>query len=239
VSEERKKRNRGRGEGSICRRKDGRWQGAYSAPDGRRRYLYGKTRNEVRDKLAQVLQDIRGGTYVTPTALTVHDFMLRWLSEVKAPSLRPATLQNYGILIRVHIRPSALGRMPLQAVAPPDLQRFLAERRDAGLSARTVQYLYSVIRQAFGQAHRWSLVQRNVALLVDRPRIMRHDVTTLTAPQARALLRAAEGERWGPLLVLALGTGMRRGELLALRWGDVDLERGTVTVRASLQRVGG
>jgi integrase len=235
---ERKKRNRGRGEGSIVRRSDGRWQGAYSHK-GKRHFLYGKTRTEVRDKLADIFRDIRTGVYVLPDKGTVGDFMGRWLREVKAPVLRPATLQSYGILIRVHIAPSDLGRKPLQDVTPHDVQAFLAGRRDAGLSPRTVQYLYSIIRQSFGQAHRWALVQRNVALLVDPPRIMRRDVTTLTATQARALLRAVEGERLYPLLVLALGTGMRRGELLGLRWADVDLERGTVTVRASLSRVGG
>jgi integrase len=235
----RKKRNRGRGEGSICRRKDGRWQGAYTHKN-KRQFIYGKTRKEVADRLAEILRDIRMGQYVARDKISVHAYLVRWLEEVKKPVLRPATYLNYSILIRVHVEPSKLGEARLQDVGPQDVQAFLADRLDAGLSARTVQYLYSIIRQAFGHAARWSLVQRNVALLVDPPRVMRHEVTTITAEQARTLLRTVEGERLAPLLAVALGTGMRRGELLALRWGDVDLERGTITVRAgSLQNVDG
>jgi integrase len=235
---ERKKRNRGRGEGSITRRKDGRWQGAYSHRD-KRHYIYGKTRRDVADRLADTLRDIRTGVYVERDSTTVADFLRRWLSEVKAPGLRRSSYTGYERQIRLHIAPSELGRMKIQDVAPDHVQAFMAALAREGLAPGTLGVTYSIIRQAFKQAARWSLIPRDVAALVEPPRIGRYQARTLSSAEARALLRAAEGHRWHALLVLALSTGMRRGELLALRWADVDLEAGHITVRATMNRIDG
>jgi integrase len=235
---ERKKRNRGRGEGSITRRKDGRWQGAYTHR-AKRHYIYGKTRREVADRLADTLRDIRTGVYVERDPTTVAAFMRRWLSDVKRPVLRLSSYTGYEREIRLRVEPSELGKMRLQDVKADHVQAFLAECGDAGLSPRSVALIYSIVRQAFGQAERWSLVQRNVAALVGPPRVNRYHAGTLSGEQARALLRAVQGHRWHALLVLALSTGMRRGELLALRWADVDLDGGHVTVRATMNRIDG
>jgi integrase len=116
------------------------------------------------------------------------------------------------------------------------LQRLYGNRQEVGLSAMSVRHLHAVLHRALGQATRWGLVARNVADLVTPPRAERHEMQTLSPEQARAFLEAAQGDRFAALYTLALSTGMRQGEMLALRWRDVDLEAGTIQVCGSLEQ---
>lgn len=109
----------------------------------------------------------------------------------------------------------------------------------SGLSARTVQYIHATLRRALGQALKWDLVARNVATLVDPPRVVRPEVQPLTPEAAKALLEAARGDRLSALYTVALALGLRQGELLGLRWADVDLDNGFLHVRRALQRIDG
>jgi len=109
----------------------------------------------------------------------------------------------------------------------------------AGLSPQTVRNLHAVLRRALNQAHRWGLVPRNVATLVDLPRSVRYEAPAITPEQARAILGAVYGDRLEALITLTLATGLRQGEALALRWSDIDLDAGSLTVRRALSRVGG
>jgi len=161
-----------------------------------------------------------------------------WLDTVAAPTLRRSTLDSYEDLLRVHLVPG-LGDHRLATLTPADVARFLAERHATGLSARRVAYLHAVLRRALGVAERWGLVTRNVARLVDPPRVPRHEITPLTADDARRLLAATAAERHGPLWATALGTGLRQGELLGLRWADVDLDARRLRVRHTLALVDG
>ena len=141
--------------------------------------------------------------------------------------------------LRLHLIPG-LGRIPLAKLAPADVQQFLNAKLDSGLSPRRVQYLHAVLRRALVMAERWGLVSRNVAKLVDPPRVPRHEIEPLTPEQARRLIEAAAEDRLRALWVTALATGLRQGELLALRWEDVDLDgRKTLRVRHTLARVDG
>jgi integrase len=143
--------------------------------------------------------------------------------------------ERYEQYIRVHAIP-ALGRIRLSRLTPQHLQRLYQEKLAAGLSPTTVSHLHTVLHGAFAEAVRWGLVPRNVVALVRPPRKAHVEVVALTVEEARALLAAAAGNRFEVLFVLALKTGMRRGELLALRWEDVDLDKGVLQVRGTLRR---
>ena len=119
------------------------------------------------------------------------------------------------------------------------MQAFLNRKQASGLSARRVQYIHAVLRRALVTAERWGLVSRNVARLVDPPRVRRREITPLTPEQARRLIETSVEDRYRALWITALGTGLRQGELLALRWEDVDLKAGRLWVRHTLANVDG
>jgi integrase len=132
-----------------------------------------------------------------------------------------------------------LGQRQLAKLTPADVQSWLSRKLSEGLSVRTVQYQHSILRRAIGQAERWGLVARNVAALVQVPRPEHVEVEPLSVDDARALLEVARGDRLHALWAVALAVGLRKGEALALRWRDVDLDAGTLRVAQTVQRVGG
>ncbi len=228
---------RANGEGSIYKRADGRWCASITLPKGKRAHFLGKDRGEVVKKLTAARKSRDDGLPVIVERQNVSQFMQSWLVTTK-PSLRERTWVRYEQYVRLHIEPT-LGKFALTRLTPQHLQRLYADRLHAGLSPTTVHHLHATVHRALKQAVRWNLVVRNVADLVDPPRDAHFEITTLSPEQARTLLTTAEGNRLEAMYVLALTTGMRQGELLGLRWRDVDLEHGALQVRGSLQRIGG
>ena len=227
---------RGNGEGSIYRRKDGRWVGQYTAHTAegpKARYIYGKTRQAVAEKLAKAISERDGGLVFDAGKLTVAEYMDKWLSESARNRLRPKTYKDYAGLTRNHIVP-ALGHLKLKKLTPLHVQQFYGAKLGAGLSKRTVEYLHAVLHSALKQAVRWELVPRNVTEAVDPPRPERKERSTLNLDQARFFLESARDDKWEALYVLAIQTGMRRGELFGLRWNDVDLDHGWLHIRQTL-----
>jgi integrase len=229
---------RGNGEGSITQLKDGRWQARVSLPNGRRKAFYGRTRRDVAEKLKKALADQQQGLPLVGERLTVGQFLTHWLEDVARPSVRPRTYASYAQLLRLHLLPG-LGRVPLAKLSPQHVQSFLNSKQTEGLSARTVQYLHAILRRALGQAERWGLVARNVARLVTPPKAARPEVQPLDIEQSRQLLAAARGDRLEALYIVAVTIGLRQGEVLGLRWQDIDLDRGLLTVAHQLQRIDG
>ncbi len=233
---------RGANEGTIRERKDGRWEARVlvTRPDGRRtrRSLLGRTRAAVRDKLQAALRGEASGLPLPAERMTVGAFLDHWLRDSAKPSVRPRTYVSYASVVRVHLAPG-LGQLPLARLSPQHVQTFLNAKSASGLSPRTVGYLRAVLRQALGQAERWGMVTRNVARLAEPPRIPRREVSPLSPEEARRFLDAIRGDRLEALYLVALGVGLRQGEILGLAWSDVDLEASTVTVRHALQRVDG
>lgn len=233
---------RGQNEGSIYKRKDGRWAGAvslgYVGGKLKRKVMYAATRAEVQRRLTGILRDQQSGIPIIGERQTLADFLERWLCDVVAPSVRPRTLTSYAQLVRLHLTP-ALGRVPLAKLTPQHVQKFMNDKLAAGLSARTVQYLRAVLRRALSQALRWNLVARNVATLVDAPKMKRKAVRVMSPDEVTLFLEALRGQRFEALLILAISTGLRQGELLGLRWVDVDLAASVVHVRHGIQRLNG
>lgn len=233
-------KRRGDGEGSIYQAVDGRWRAEVSLgykPDGKvkRKIIYGRTRADVSASLKKTLREQQLGINVRPERQTLSDFLQIWLEGTVAPKNRPQTLRSYQWIIESHLKPG-LGKLSLEKLGPQRVQDFLAERHASGLSAGTVKHIRATLRAALSQAHRWQLVHQNAAKLVTVPRGERYKPTVLTPEQARVFLAAAKSHRNGSLLTTAITLGLRRGEILGLRWTDVDLQEGMLHVRHSLER---
>jgi integrase len=227
-------RRRGKGEGSIYQRaSDGRWVAALIMEDGRRVVRRASSRKDAATKLELLLKARAQGQTLAADRSTAA-FLTEWLAVVKN-TVGVGTFERYEQYIRVHAIP-ALGRVRLGRLTPQHFQRLYQEKLAAGLSPTTVNHLHTVLHGAFAEAVRWGLVPRNVVALVRPPRKAHVEVVALTVKEARALLAAAAGTRFEVLFVLALKTGMRRGELLALHWGDVDLDKGVLQIRGTLRR---
>jgi integrase len=203
-----------------------------------RRFVYGRTWDECHDKLVEMKSKTAQGIPLAVKSWTVERYLTFWLTDVAGPRLRHTTVSGYEGIIRTHLVPG-LGRKRLDRLAPQEVRQFLAERRRSGLSVRMVQYIHAVLRNALQNAVREELIARNVAKLVQVETPDYEVGRGLTVDQARRLLDVLAGTRWHSLYVLALMLGLRRGELLGLRWSDIDLEAGMLTVRQNLVRAGG
>ena len=234
-------KKRGNGEGSITKRKDGRWMARYTvhtAKGPKRRTVYGKTRKEAADKLARVLSDRVEGIVYDDENMTVGEYLDVWLKSSVRGSVRQSTYDRDASLVNNHLRP-ALGGVKLKKLSAAHVQSFYRDRLDHGLSPSTVHKMHAILHKALTQASKWHMVPRNVTETVRPPRPAPEEMSPLTSEEARRLLQAARGNGLEALYVLAITTGMRQGELLALRWQDVDMKNGTVSVRRTLTRSGG
>jgi integrase len=237
------RKRRGRGEGSIHRRVDGLWEAKVSLGyDGqgkrKRQTVYGKTKQEVQEKLRGLQSDSLLGQLTDPTSLTVATYLNSWLANTAKPSTSPTTYERYEQLVRLHITPH-IGGIKLSRLGPIHVQHLMGQLERAGESLWTRKMAGTLLHNALRQAVRLKLVAHNPAADVPRAKPGEREMSILTEEQAKAFLAAAKGKRLHALFVLALGSGMRQGELLGLQWSDVDFERGTVAVRRSLAQVKG
>ena len=231
-------RKRGNGEGSIHRRKDGGWCAqytVYTAEGRKRKTIYGKTRTEVGGKLAKALSDCEGGLVFDDEGLTLGRYLDKWLEGSLRGSVRQSTFHRYEIAVRVHIKP-VLGRLKLTKLAPTHLASFYQEKLAAGFAPASVNKLHVTLHKALDQAVKWRMIPRNVAEVVKAPRPSPEEIRPLSREQTKTLLEAAKEDRFEALYTLAVSTGLRQGELLGLKWEDVDLEESVVRVRRTLTR---
>ncbi|MBA2619508.1 MAG: site-specific integrase [Rubrobacter sp.] len=235
---------RGNGEGSIypVRDKNGRvkgYRGSYwvhTADGPKRRYISGRRREDVRDELANALSDRLGGLVFDAGAMTVGDYLDRWMKDVEG-TVRESTHQRYGYAVGPHLKP-ALGKIKLKDLGPAQVRWFYRDRLDSGLAPASVHKLHVVLHKALKAAVADGLIPRNVTAGIKLPKLSREEIDPLSREESRCLLEAARGERLEALYVLALHTGMRQGEILALKWDNVDLEAGTLRVRRTLTKTG-
>ena len=164
--------------------------------------------------------------------MTVGEYLDKWLLTVR-DTVRERTWKRGEEVVRLHLIP-ALGKTRLDRLNALQVQALYRSKLESGLAARTVRMVHTTLHKALKQAVRWSLIPRNVAEAVDPPRERNTEVRPLDEGQVKSLLRAARGERFETLYILAVTTGMRSGELLGLQWGDVDLEAGTLQVRRTV-----
>jgi integrase len=234
-------KRRGRGEGSITQRADGRWMARVDLgwTDGKRRRktIYGRTRKAVADQLPKILQAAHQGAVVTDERQTVEKHLQAWLKH-KQTRLRPRAFATYQQAVDLHLTPG-IGKVAIARLTPQHVDAWFQTHQAAGASARTIRYARAVLRAALNQALRWSLVSRNAAALVDPPRHKAREIQPLTPDEARTLLVAVKEHRLNALVSVATAIGLRLGEALGLRWCDVNFGTGTLSVNQALERSGG
>jgi integrase len=193
-----------------------------------RKTLYGKTRSEVAQKLTAAMAERDSGAFaIDSDNLTVGEYLDRWLTSIR-DSVKPVSWENYQRTIRLHITP-AIGGVKLAKLTPARVQALYDEKRRT-MSPRSVKLIHAVLHKALKQAQMWRLVRENVATATVRPKGRVEEIKPLNAEQAKALLRAVAEDRHEALYTLALTTGARIGELLALRWSDLDFEAGVLRI---------
>ncbi|MDQ4000206.1 MAG: site-specific integrase [Actinomycetota bacterium] len=227
----------GNGEGGITRhKKSGLYMARYTieTPTGKKRKtVYGKTRDEAHGKLIDALSNRNQGLIFDADNMNIGQYLGRWLADSVRDTVRSTTFERYEQMVRLHIRP-VLGKTKLKSLTPAHVRGLYRERLDAGLSRRTVQYVHVTLHKALKQAVMDGLIPRNATEAVRPPQVRREEMRPLAPEQVKVLLEAARGERLEALYVLAVTTGLRQGELLGLKWEDVDLEDGTLRVRRTL-----
>lgn len=235
------RKRRGRGEGGVFQRADGRWTAEVSLgydERGRRRRktLYGKTKAEVMAKLGELGHAARQGPIPATGGMTVGQLLDTWLTATRNDSA-VRTAEERERLIRKHLRPH-LGRVKLTDLSKLHVSSLYADLRSSGVGAATIRAAADVLAIALNYAVKMDLIRANPAsaAAVAKPKVPKREMVALTPEQSQALLDAARDKPIYPMLAVALGSGCRQGELLALGWDDVDLRKGTVRVKRSLSR---
>jgi integrase len=221
--------------GNLERRGKRSWRFRFEVsanPRMRKTHTLRGTRKEAEEQAAKIISAYSTGQYVDQDRQTVAAFVERWLRDWAAQNISAKTFERYSELLRVHVLPK-IGQVPIQRLRAGDLQALYA-----GLTVadRTRLHIHRVIHRMLRHATQWAVVHQNVATLVDAPSVKSTEIEILTQAEIQRVLDTLRGKSLYPIVVTALGTGMRRGELLALRWKDVDLDAKVVRVEQSLEQ---
>jgi integrase len=195
-----------------------------------------RTRKDVADQLAVLIAKTKAGLPLAVESWTLERFAEHWLTHVVGPRLRPSTLSSYRETLRLHVLPT-LGRTNLRSLTPTHVRTLLANKAADGLGARSVQIIHSTLRSMLSEAMREELIERNVVTVVRPPSVERVEVQPWSTEEASRFLAAGADHRLHALFAVGVALGLRKGELLALRWDDVDLEGGVLNVRQNVQRL--
>lgn len=226
------------GSGTVYQRADGKWSGQWSAGlDETGRRLRRTVTAETEAAAWKAMSDARAkpSTRRRRGGETVGEFLERWLEDVVRPTRRERTLVGYRSIVRLHLVPE-FGPRDLRGLSRRDVQAWVNRSKGSPVSVR---HRLDCLRAALGRAQRWGLVDANPAIDIDLPAVTRRTVRAMRPEDANAVVAATAGEWFAPLVVVALHTGLRQGELLGLRWQDVDLRGRALTVHGSLSRLPG
>ena len=250
-------KRRANGEGNIRKRKDGRWEGRYTVghdPETGKaiiKSVLGKTQTEVKEKLKKAIEENVGIDYGRAKNYTVGNWLEVWYENYAKIKMRPSTYLTYHGYIENHIKPQ-LGKIPLNDLTTLHLQQFYkkllaegrverieAQKQPKGLSAKTVRNIHQIISSALKLAIEQRLIARNPADGCALPKAERKEMQTLPVEQLTSFLREAKDSGVFALYYIDLTTGLRRGELLGLKWSDIDLEKGDLRVQRQIGRIDG
>ena len=250
-------KRRANGEGNIRKRKDGRWEGRYTVghdPETGKaiiKNVLGKTQAEVKEKLKKAIEENVGIDYGRAKAYTVGTWLEVWVENYAKIKLRPSTFKTSQGFLKNHIKPQ-IGNIPLAELTSLDLQRFYkhlldggrvdrveAKKKPKGLAPKTVRNIHQMIGSAYNLAIEQHLVTKNPTQGCALPTVEHKEMKTLTADQLSAFFQEARDSGVYELYYLDLATGLRRGELLGLKWTDIDLDRGVLKIQRAISRQNG
>ena len=247
-------KRRANGEENIRKRKDGRWEGRYTVghdPETGKaiiKNVLGKTQAEVKEKLKKAIEENVGIDYGRAKTYTVGSWLEVWMENYAKIKLRPSTFKTSQGFLKNHIKPQ-IGGIPLAELTSLDLQRFYkhlldggrvdrveAKKKPKGLAPKTVRNIHQMIGSAYNLAMEQKLVTRNPTQGCALPKVEHKEMKTLTADQLSGFFQEARDSGVYELYYLDLATGLRRGELLGLKWADVDLDRGVLKIQRAISR---
>jgi integrase len=251
-------RKRSNGEGSIYQRKDGRWE-AMTFINGERVSFYARSQAEVKEKLKKALREADDGVFTKKNKQTFGEWLDLWLEQYAKPAIRTTTFDSYSYQIRFHIKPG-LGKIPLKELQPAQIQKFyndklkqkLMDRRgekakqqqkqkvsskqriEKTISPATIRRMHVILSEALEQALKEGKIIRNPAKATKPPKIEKKEARYLSPDQLRSFLATIEKDRWYAAIITALNTGVRLGELVALKWENVDLDKGVIYIKEAV-----
>jgi integrase len=229
--------------GHVRERGKGNWYAVIDIRDpttNRRRRkwhsLEAQGKRQAQIECAALIAEMDAGAYIETDKTSLNNFLDRWERDWAATNVSPKTAERYSQLLKLHIRPM-LGAKPMQAIRAQDLNALYTSLHDK-LAPRTVGHVHRLLHLVFGHATKWGNIKRNVVALVDAPKVPPTEAPVLQLTEIPQMFDAVRGRGYSlyPIAVVALGTGMRRGELCALRWQDVNLDAATLRVERSLEQ---
>lgn len=225
---------RSNGEGTIFKRKDGRWCAAYYDKEYNRRYVYGQTQKEVKQKL----KEKKGAKKLKKNkSVTLQDWVLEYLEKYKKNELKITTYDSYFCIYRKHILESKIGKMQLENVSLEILQNYYNRKIKEGYSSKTVREIGTIINSALNMAVRTRLLTENPNLYTTIPKKEKYEAKILSKEEVEKILREAKDEELYPIIITTVYTGMRKGEVMALKWENVDFKERKIHIRGSLCRI--
>lgn len=240
-------KKRSNGEGTICKRSDGRWMGQTIIDTGygqvKRKTVYGKTQREVKEKLERLKSDEKQGRVIETSDMPLEQWMEIWIANYK-PDLKITTKEDYELYINTHIKGSGLGSIPLNKLKTTDLQNFYNKKlagtyegQKRKLSPTTVRYIHVIIKSALKQAVNNRMINENVGNAVVLPKKNKVQIVPFTKEEVNRFLSVAQNDRLYALYLLEMMTGLRKGEILGLQWNDIDFENKRINVIHNLCRI--
>jgi len=213
-------------------------QGKDSSGKRLRTWRRARTRKDAVSLEANLIAQRDTGITVTPGAITVSEFLDRWLQDHAEPNLKEKTTHRYREIINLHLHP-VIGSIPLAKLRPMHVQTAYSKVQESGRSPRTALHVHRLLRTALQHAVKWQLLARNPADACDAPKVPASEIDLPDLDAIQRLLTVADGTRYGPMVRLTLETGLRLGEASGLRWSDVDLDGATLRVAQAVAWIPG
>jgi integrase len=226
------------GEGTVFKDPRGYWIAEFTTPDGTKKRKASKLQNVVVEWLSTSLNQVRSGTYVKDDHLTVSDFFIRFMKDTASVTYRPKTIDGYRWALELHLLPE-IGDIPLTQLKSSHLQALYRKKLESGLSKSSVVKLHNIVKRILNQAVKFGLLVRNPADAAQPPKPDDKPLQTLGEAQFKALLEGVRDHPYYPIYCVAIGCGLREGEILGLRKQDVLLDQGLLRVEQVISQVRG
>lgn len=234
-----KSMKRSNGEGTIFKRKDGRWCAAYydEGPVPKRHFVYGKTQAEVKRKLKEIDRTAPQKSSGADGDKTLAEWIFHYIENYKKNEVKKTTYDTYQVYWRKHIKKDRIGKIKLEKISSDALQRYYNEKLSEGYNVKTVKHIRVIINSALEQAVKLRLIRENVNRFTTLPKKSAYEAGILSIGDVQKILKEAREEELYPIVVFTMYTGLRKGEVMALKWSNIDWERKELSVEGSLCRI--